>query len=292
MQIKSAAIAYCTKHNVSRAVVFSANRFAKFCGDKDVSQITREDIEQFAARAKESGLAAETVKTTVKDIRTVILAAGLAIETVPIKVPAPDPIPTSHEDLNAIWPHLEFWEKQHLALTFHCCFRVGDIVKLQVEGVPVDTKAIRLTAQKTGRRHAVPVPDWLRQYLGATELPFSVASRWSHVVVRDRLAKACEVAKLDQIYPHNVRQTGINAWAQSNGMAGAIIHGCGLTGSVLKHYVSPIQVLESAMHRVVVPAAMRGACQVTGEEELLSHFRRLDAESQKTVTSVAERFVH
>ncbi len=72
-------------------------------------------------------------------------------------------------------------------------------------------------------------------------------------------------------------------------MAGAIAHGSGLAGSVMRHYVSPLQVLAAAMPRVKVPAAMRGTVQIDDEQTLLSNFRRLDPEAQRMITGMSER---
>lgn len=71
-------------------------------------------------------------------------------------------------------------------------------------------------------------------------------------------------------------------------MAGAIIHGSGLSG-VMQHYVSSIAVLESAAPRVIVPAAMRGRIQQADEDSLLANFRRLDQQAQSLITSMSDR---
>lgn len=291
MNVSQASTDYAAKKNVAKTLIFNVNRFVRLCADKDVTSIVRADLDKFIQVAGDAGLSKDSIWGTIKDMRTVLTDLGIVLEWPTVKRPTPEPDPTPAEDLDGVWSNCDPWLRQHIALTFHCCFRLADILLLQIAGVAVDSKTIRLTASKTKRNHVFPVPDWLRQYLGPVELPFRSAGGWSQVIVRDSLAAACKSAKIPQIYPRNIRQAGITAWSRANGMAGAIAHGSGLRGNVLQHYVAPVQVLESAMPRVTVPAAMRGECQVSAEEELLNSFRRMDAQAQSMVVGVASRLV-
>jgi hypothetical protein len=134
------------------------------------------------------------------------------------------------------------------------------------------------------------MPDWLLQYLERIQLPFIAANDHAQVIVRAELERVSLLGNVTQVYPRNIRQAGITAWSQANGMAGAIAHGSGLSGNVLRHYVSPLSVLESAAPRVRIPAAMRGDCQTDDTESaLLAHFRRLDPAAQGIISMTAER---
>jgi hypothetical protein len=173
---------------------------------------------------------------------------------------------------------------------YHCCFRLADILRLQCEGIATDATVIRLQAHKTHRNHAFPVPQWLSQYLGPVRLPFACGNDHAATIMRAELDRVSALAKVHRVYPRNIRQAGITAWSQANGMAGAIAHGSGLSGSVLQHYVSSLQVLTAAAPRVRVPACMRGDCNTDDiESTLITHFRRMDAAAQTIITSTAER---
>jgi len=72
-------------------------------------------------------------------------------------------------------------------------------------------------------------------------------------------------------------------------MAGAIAHGCGLSRSVMQHYVSPLAILESAMLRVQVPASMRGLAEESSEDVLLSSFRKMDDAARSLLLGMSDR---
>jgi hypothetical protein len=56
----------------------------------------------------------------------------------------------------------------------------------------------------------------------------------------------------------------------------------------MAHYLDPLSILESASPRVRLPSCF-GASSPTGEESLLSNFRRLDPAGQGLVTMTLER---
>ena len=70
-------------------------------------------------------------------------------------------------------------------------------------------------------------------------------------------------------------------------MAGAILHGSGLSG-VMRHYIDPLSVLESAAPRVRLPDCF-GATAGDVESTLVANFRRLDTAAQGLIAGTAER---
>lgn len=104
-------------------------------------------------------------------------------------------------------------------------------------------------------------------------------------VVRATLAGCCTAAKVDQVYPKNLRQRALTEWKRASPDAGSIIHGSGL--GVLDHYVPAIEILSAAMFRVRLPQCF--GVVVTDSEELMSAWQRLDPASQKLVKDMAAR---
>lgn len=290
MRIVETSIAYCASRRVARTIIFSANRFAKLVSDMELSEITREHLDLFISHATTLGLSPSTIRGTLKDIRTLMRDSECGIKCPVVKVPDPEPEPTPLDDLSTIWPHCPAWLQQHLAITFHCCFRLADVIRLQIEGVPADCKTIRLVANKTRKTHLFPVPNWIRPFLGPVELPFRVSNDWSQVIVRDAIAKACLASNVSVTFPRNVRQLGLTSWGSANGMAGQIAHD-GKASAVMGHYINAFKVLESAMNRVVVPVAWRGVDHTTLEDSVIANFRRLDQQAQELVSNMTDRLV-
>jgi hypothetical protein len=287
MMLTDDAERYCAKRGTSRVLVFNVTRFAKLVGDIPPGDVTQSDLLRFVETAKTRKLSPSTIKGTVCAMRTLIRSQGGSIAIPHVRVPPPDPKCFSPARLDAIWPHLSAWGKQHVALTFHCCFRLDDILRLQLSGVPADADVIRLQASKTQRVHSVPVTGWLRQWLGPVRIPFVSVNDWSQVIVRAELDRCCDLAGVSRILPSDIRKAGITAWGQANGMAGEIIHGCGLSG-IMRHYIDRMSVLQSAAPRVRLPQCF-GATDTTGEESLLASFRRLDPAAQGLIAETAER---
>lgn len=287
MQLTKAAEAYCLRKGTSRTLVFNVSRFVKLTGDIDLQHITENHLQTFVESAKIKKYSPSTIKGTVCAMRTLIRSHGGSITIPPVRVPPPDPKCFSPSAIDAIWPYLSQWGRQHVALTFHCCFRLDDILRLQLSGVPADADVIRLQASKTQRVHSVPVPNWLRQWLGPVRLPFLSVNDWSQVIVRAEIDRCCDLSKTPRILPSDIRKAGITAWGQANGMAGEIIHGCGLSG-VMRHYVDKMSILESAAPRVRLPSCF-GCVAETGEATLISNFRRMDSAAQSIITATAER---
>jgi len=284
MRIGDSARAYCEQRGVARTVVFSANRFCRYAGDLEVSEINAERIADFITRARSDGLSEWTIKGTLKDLKTVAGFAGVSLIVPAVKTPRPTPRPTPLSSIDKIWPHVGSWCQQWLAIAFWTALRLDDSIELQLTGLSGET--IRWTASKTGRQHVWPCPQWLRKFADRIPLPYSRAADHSQVLIRAELERCSRLASVDRVTPKQIRQASLNSWSKANATAGAIVHGCGL--GVLSHYLDPLQILESAAPRVRLPECF-GATSATGEESLLANFRRLDQSAQDLIAGTAER---
>ena len=267
----------------------SVKRFVGLMGDIEIGEVTQGLVDQFKAKAKEKDWKAWTIKGTVKDIRT--LTRHFCGTTFPlgVRVPSPNPDPTPLEVVDAIWKPAPLWLRQWIVLDYWTCMRLDDslrlIMRVQAGELARAENMIQWTAEKTGKEHSVPVPDWLRQWLNPVAVPFHQVNDHAQDVVRAALAKCSESAGVSQVYPRNLRQRALTEWKRSSPDAGSIIHGSGL--GVLDHYVPAIEVLSAAMHRVRLPSCF--GVTVDDSEVMLSAWRRLDPAAQKLVGEMTVR---
>lgn len=294
MQITVAAREYVREKHLRKTPIYSANRFARVMGDLPLEQVTQAAVDEFVQKARNSGQwSAETLRGTVKDLRTLVRFFQQRVIHSDCRRTEPDPEPTPLEHLAAIMDHLAAWSRQWLVLAYWTAARLSDVISLQkqVAEIPAGTvtRVLRWTAAKTRRRHACPVPDWMQAYLSPVQLPFGTCNDWCKVLVRVELERVCRLARLPRILPKNIRQAALTEWAIANGAAGAVVHGNGLR--VMDHYVAPLQLLESVMHHVRLPAGWRGEEEHRDEDELVTCFRRLDGDARTLVVQTTRRLV-
>lgn len=289
MRLSLAAADYVQSRKLSRTPVYSAKRFVDLMGDLEVSNLDQAAIDKFKTIASGKNWSAWTVKGTIKDIRTLMRHYCGRSVRLEVRVPSPDPQPTDFESINAVWVHAPNWLRQWIVLSYWTCARLDDSLKILLEMQADIGKrtVIEWSASKTGRRHRVPIPEWLHVWLkpAAGGVPFVRANDHAQCVVRATLAGCCTAAKVDQVYPKNLRQRALTEWKRSSPDAGSIIHGSGL--GVLDHYVPAIEILSAAMFRVRLPQCF--GVVVTDSEELMSAWQRLDPASQKLVKDMAAR---
>lgn len=179
------------------------------------------------------------------------------------------------------------WLRQWLVLTCWTGLRLQDSIGLQITISQADLRsgALRWKAGKTGHSHSWPLPTWMASHLQQIELPYNQPTAHYCRLLRDHLTYACQAARVPVFCPQQIRQRSITEWTRADGVAGQIVHGCGL--GVMKHYVDLLSVLESAAPRVRLPACF-GASVDNGEALLIS-YHRLDPDAQKIVSGVAQR---
>lgn len=296
MLVSKAAEKYVTDRQLARTPVYSAVRFASVIGDIEIEKISQEHVDKFQGLAKQNGWASRTIKGTVKDIRTLTKHYCGFSPVIRIAVNQLSPTPTPVEHIDAVWKHLHYWSRQWLMISYWCCLRLDDSLRVQLKISSGEIKVgnarsatLSWEANKTGKKHAVPVPKWMVEWMQpAEDLPFKRVSDWAQDLVREELETASKKAGVDQVYPKHVRQRGLTEWKIASPDAGSIIHGSGL--GVLDHYVPGIDILRAAMCRVRIPECF-GADDESRkpEEALLASFRLLDPQAKEIVMMTAER---
>lgn len=288
MRLSEHAISYVNEHNLrSKMIASNCRRFERVSGIEDPEKIDTSTIILF--RQKCAGLLSSvTVEKTITDVITVTKhATGRTIEAGRrLKQPRPEPSPAPHSSIDAVWEVAPPWLRQWLVLTTWTGLRLQDSIGLHISiarGIPTD--AIRWQAGKTGHSHAWPLPSWMRDHLQPVELPYDRPTSHYCRLLRDHLTHACHAARVQVFCPQQLRQRSITEWTRADGVAGQIVHGCGL--GVMRHYIDLFAVLESAAPRVRLPACF-GATVDDGEALLVS-YKRLDPAGQQIVSSVAQR---
>lgn len=287
MRLLEAARQYRERKSIDIVFVYNVTRFARLIQDIHTEEVDEEKLKEFVAVAKEKKLSPSSIKGTVCAIRTLKRDCGEQVKIPIVRVPPPNPTCFATSTLDAAWPHMPAWCQQHVALTFHTCFRLNDILRLQLAGTTAETDIITLEASKTRHRHAIPVPRWLRQYMKPVEIPWSVVNDWTQEMVRTKLEECCEAAGVHKIMPSQIRKLGLTRWAEANSHASEIVHGCGLQ-STMRHYVDKLHILRAAMVKIDVPKCF-GAEQDSTEQVMLTNFKRMDPAAQQMMVGMSER---
>lgn len=283
MRLSELAQEYRSRNGLrADTIVKNCRRFERFG-----HPVTSEGIAAFRVAALAAGLAPDTIEKTVTDVITVAKHDGKTLNAGRrLRRPAPEPKPASLSTIEAIWEQAQQWFRRWIVLTYWTGARCEDSLRVY-RTTNSKTEVIRLKADKTGRNHCWPAPQWLQAWLPVpASHPLNGVSLHFTNVVRDCLTVLCEQAGVERITPQQLRQRSITEWSRANATAGAIVHGCGL--GVLSHYLDPLQILESAAPRVRLPECF-GATNASGEDSLVANFRRLDPGAQGLLTMTAER---
>jgi hypothetical protein len=284
MLLNAFAVSYVSDRGLARNSIYSANRFAKLMGDLGPEQITAEHLIEFRRRAEAAGLGTWAIKGTIKDIRTLIRAAGGDVTIEKIRKPDPNPEPISLSTIDAIWPHLADWSKQWLVLSYWTCLRLADSIHFQRE---FQADSLAWQANKTKHRHKWPVMPWMQPFLHKRPLPYSSTNDWSKAIVRAEIDRVCVLADVDRFTPQQIRDTGLREWCRADFHVGQVLHGCKL--GTIGHYVDVLDVLEPVAPRVRLPDCF-GACpESLSEATLLASFRKLDPGAKTIISSTAQR---
>lgn len=272
-----------------REPLYSANRFARCVGDIPAANVTIEHLNEMRRKLVDAGLSNRTIESTVCDVITVVafVTGKPPGKGDVLKVEAPDPQPVGVEEIDATFHHCEPEIRAYIAFGYWSALRMSDAIRW-LHAVKPTTETISIVASKTGKRHRFPYPQWLRSIVTACVFPWRVTD-FAKRTIRHKLAMACHKAGVAVWCPKELRQRGITEWSRANAMAGSLVHGTGMAG-VLRHYIEPLSVLESAASRVRLPKCF-GAVDQTGEESLLCNFRRLDSAAQGLLVMTAERLV-
>lgn len=289
MGIVAFAQDYITRRGLAKTPLHSANRFAKFIGDIEPGQITPELIDQFRRRCEAEGLSAWTIKGSIKDLRTLVRETGGDLKVAAVDVPESEKHPVPHEHIDAIWPLLPDWGKQFVAVSFWTSMRLADMILLQKQGIPQDVPMLEWTAHKTKRRHRMPIPPWLRQWLGVLRVPYANCKDHNQVIVRNMLAAASNAAKVPEIQPNHIRDAGLKAWHRADYEIGRVVHGSGLSAITLRHYVEALDVIGPVAPRVVIPSCFRNGQEPDESENIQTLVQLLDPEARRMILDMATR---
>ena len=288
MFISSAARRYCEQRGVSKTLTFNVDRFVKVMSDLPLAEMTEATLNEFIRKARmDHEYSQSSIKGSVCAIRTLLRAEGISLRVPVVKESEPNINPPDNVVIDAIWDHLKPWMQQHVALTWFTAARLSDVIAMQSQRIPQDASFIRWTAAKTKIQHVVPVPEWLRQWLGSVPLGITASLDWSKAVVRKEIGAACTKGGVEPVLPRQIRQAGYQAWSMT-GWAGKVLHD-GKVEGVMGRYVNPLSVLTPAMSRLVVPVSMRGAVEESSEDVLLSSFRKMDDTARSLLLGMSDR---
>ena len=284
MNIVQFATDYVEQRKLSKTPIYSANRFVRMMGDREIEEINDAMLQEWKQKSEQENLSVWTIKCGLKDLRTLIRANGSDVKIAKIKNPDPNPQPVALSVLDAIWPHLEDWLQQWTVIAFWTALRFADTIRMQRVVKP---DRLEWKASKTGHRHRWPVMEWLTPHLRPVKLPYTKNEDWSEVIVRERLTRACEIAGVDRVLPSHIRDTSLRAWCQADARVGEIVHGCRL--GVIGHYVDPLDIISPVASRVKRPSCFGGDKEKEPEEALVTSFRLLDDQAKGLVVMTAER---
>jgi hypothetical protein len=274
---------------VRREPLYSANRFARIVGDLPAAEVTFRHLNEL--RVQLAGkLSNRTIESTVADVLTVVgwVTGKAPAKGESLQIVAPDPQPVSIDNITDTWRHCSGYVRAFIAAGYWTALRQSDCMRWLQQEKQSASETIIIVASKTGKRHRIPYPSWLRAIVTAHPFPYRVTDFGRKSIRRD-IANACRAAKLKVWTPKHLRQRGITEWWNASPSAGAIIHGSGMPRGIIKHYIDNTSLLESAAPRVRLPACFGASTSATSEESLLSNFRRLDPSAQSLITGTAER---
>jgi hypothetical protein len=289
MTLTEAAALYVEQHGIEPVPCYSAKRFAEVVGDKLLADITEEDCRLYVHVAEQAGVSRWTIKGTLKDVRTVCRANSINLEVPTVKCDQSIPEPTPLSDISLIYDNSPHWLRQFLVVGHLTALRLDDVMTMQVRGFDRKAETLTWRASKTGHVQQWPVPSWAQRHLGLYGLGYKKANDYGQSKVRAAIAKACRAAGVKVTKPKNLRQRSLTEWSIANGMAGEIVHGSGLAG-VMKHYVSPLAVLQNAVGRLRVPDSfVSPEDRERGEETLIHNYQQLDNDGRELLVHTSAR---
>lgn len=266
--------------------------------------ITQKNIERFRETCRIEGLSPNTYETQISDLITAAKAAGLQLTAGPRdRRPRPEPeiltaaqIGRAYKSVGeTTWPgrYPSTWWRAAIVIVYWSCLRRQDIATLRWDEIDREGRMLRRTANKTGHRHIVPLPEFVIRHLDllprSSEHVFALPRYFEKSLLNQcrRISRQARV----KVTPQEIRRAGLTAWTSANPMAGQIIHGSGL--GVLNHYVNPLSVLQSSSPRVSVPDEFLTVAEQherrAGLTEVTERFSALDPSGQTTVLDMMRR---
>lgn len=287
-----------------RRMGYSVNRWKRVLGAEGPG-----DFAAFRRKCLEIGLSPHSAEQTVRDIATLLKFAGEDVDTGKrLRCPLPDPrVPTTAELSSVIdaaaaaeWPTKqppEPWWRAFFAVGLWTSLRLRDLLGLTWDAISEDM--IRCVPKKTlryGLAQEIPGHQAVGRALqGLARRDESVFThRTSFKQMRREMGRLCKAAGVPYFTPHDIRRAGITMWSLAHPEAGRLIHGSGKR-DILRHYLSPIQVLKSAAPRCRLPDALLTNEEkdrvVQDEHELVARFRLADPDQRNLILQLSGQIV-
>jgi integrase len=289
-----------------RRLRYSVNRWGKIhSGEMDEDSFGR-----FRQGCLQKGLSPHSAEQTVRDIGYLLRHAGIVVDTGrPLRRPPPDPqVPALSEVgkcfANASvtrWPlrsDKDDWWRCFWSLGLWTALRIRDILDLRWDAI--HGNILRHSPKKTlrfGLRQEIPLHEAVLRCLRAMSQDgeYIFSPRFAMKQLRREIDRQCKAAQAGHITPHDLRRAGITMWTIAHPEAGRLIHGCGKK-DVMRHYLSPLRILENAAPRCSLPAEMlteeerKRAEQ--DEHQLITRFRQADPSQKELMLAICQKLVN
>lgn len=295
----------------ARRLLYQAKRWRENSGDPHLEHVTSTIFDAFRQSCLRNGYSVWSIEPTITDvITTARRAVGVTLEPGRrLRKPPPRPRPPSHGAIarlylaadRATWPRRDWcepgdWWRALLTVALWTGFRRGDLRDLTWDEIDAEEMVIRTDANKTGRRHDLPLMSTVQRHLMAIyqpdrDLVFGFPTSTNFSSFRIQFRKLAATAKVKPVTLKQLRQASITMWSSVNAEAGRIVHGCHL--GVLSHYIDPLQILRATAPMVQLPEVI-----LTDEEresdsrhrqELLDLYARAGTRQRKLILDVARQ---
>jgi integrase len=282
---------------------FELQRWERLTSDPEIGGISLETLKTFQCRARRSGLAPETVETTINTVMHVLNAAHEEgrLERVPRRPPRRkgDPSKTARISLSDFDAFLaaipaaglskrrgpEWWQA-FWGTIFFTALRLGNMEK--IERRQVASEVIEVRQLKTGHIVRIPVHPVLRRLLRshAQKVRGRRLFRLGRKTLYSATVKICKAAGVQGITPQAVRALAARTFERAHPGAGRLILGRPLPGADAFYFDVP-EILESACDKLRVPPSLltsdEQARAGNDERQLLVSFRGLGNSDRETV---------
>ena len=258
--------------------------FTELMGNLYLWQIDSRCLDEYVMRAEESkSHKMVTIKKNAECVRSIIRYAirdrfaFFSPDLPRFRLPSPQPHPIRLDILdkfiryavNLPGPIRPGFFVDFMTLAYCTGLRVSDLLRVTDEHF--DGTTLRLPAGKTGKHHAIPLPDWCARRFKR------IKGRWlpiNYDYLYELLKIACENAGVELLNPKRLRVTAAYQWQKAGHNCGYVIlgHSQPGTNTATPHYLTGEHSLEMTLPRLECPSIVL----LTPEEQ--DEKRRLEIE--------------
>lgn len=253
-------------------------RAVRIWGNVRPADLQTQDFARLRQETLNEELAVSTIEATISTVYTLLrfLHELGGIDRVPskgrvLRKPPPSLLIPPLEDFgklyaasdSAKWPRVCYdrthWWKTFFACAYFTGFRLSDLLAMRWDWIR-DDGTIEMHAQKTGKRHLIPMHDELVKHL--REVPrfnqkIFRAAKSSLKCLRRELKRMSDTAGVHPaITVQQLRRLSCNEWERARPGCGLLIQGGGFKGAA-RYYMDPQYQLLEAVGSLRVPAEMR-----------------------------------